>query len=89
MAEKSRTEWNRVIKAGTLVLQVSLSAVCPIILLLSLGIWLDGRYNPGSHVFAVIGIVCGVYSAYRSTWYLIRDTMRLGKDEKEEKPHEQ
>lgn len=76
-------ERNRILKAGTLVLQVALSALCPIILLLSLGIYLDDRFLPGKHVFAVIGIVCGVYSAYRSTYFLIRDTMRLHDDEKE------
>ena len=72
---------NRIIKAGTLVLQVSLSAICPIILLLIVGMNIDERVNPESHVFAVIGIICGIYSAYRSTYYLIRDTVKFGESD--------
>lgn len=68
-------EFRKVIKAGSLVLQVSLSVLCPILLLLGVGIWLDSRYGGGHHWFAALGILMGIYSAYRSTYYMIRDAV--------------
>ena len=87
MAEnkKDARELQKLIKAGSLVLQVSLSAVCPIILLLFAGIWLDGKYGNGGHWFAALGILMGIYSAYRSTYYMIRDGFM---DKKEETDYE-
>ena len=66
-------EQRDIIKASSMVLQVSLSAICPILLLMSVGIWLDGKYGNGGYWFTVIGIICGVYSAYRGCYYLIKD----------------
>lgn len=82
MEKEKQNEHSKILKAGALVLQVSLSAICPIILLLSLGVYLDNKYHPGNHLFAIIGIICGVYSAYRSTYYLIKDALKLKNDDK-------
>lgn len=75
--------FNKIAKAATMIFQVSLSAVCPIIILLSVGIWLDGKYGNGGHWFSVAGILIGIYSAYRSTYYLIKDAF-FDKEKKEE-----
>lgn len=77
-------ERHNVIKAASMVLQVSLSAICPIIILLSLGVWLDEKYGGGNHWFAAAGIVIGVYSAYRSTYLMIRDAFLKDKEVKED-----
>ena len=77
-------ERHDVIKAASMVLQVSLSAVCPIIILLSVGIWLDEKYGGGNHWFAAAGIVMGIYSAYRSTYFMIRDAFLKNKEVKED-----
>lgn len=66
-----------------MVLQVSLSAVCPIIILLSVGVWPDEKYGDGAHWFAVAGILIGIYSAYRSTYYLIKDAF-FDKEERDD-----
>ncbi len=56
-----------------MVLQVSLSAICPILLLMSVGIWLDGKYGNGGYWFTAIGIICGIYSGYKGSYQLIKD----------------
>ena len=71
----------RVLKALTMVFQLALSAVCPIILLILLGTWLDSKYGNGHHIFTLAGAFLGIYSAYRSTWLLLRDNF-LKKTEK-------
>lgn len=76
-------ERHDVIKAASMVLQVSLSAICPIIILLSVGIWLDEKYGGGNHWFAVAGIIIGIYSAYRSTYLMIRDAFLKNREVKE------
>ncbi len=81
--EKKTRDFHRVAKAATMVIQVSLSAVCPIILMLSLGIWLDEKYSSGGNWFALAGIIIGIYSAYRGTYYLIKDAF-FDKEKKEE-----
>ena len=77
-------ERHDVIKAASMVLQVSLSAICPIIILLSVGIWLDEKYGGGNHWFAVAGIIIGIYSAYRSTYLMIRDAFLKNREVKED-----
>lgn len=77
-------ERHDVIKAASMVLQVSLSAICPIIILLSVGIWLDEKYGGGNHWFAVAGIIIGIYSAYRSTYLMIRDAFFKNREVKED-----
>ena len=66
-------EIREIIKSSSALFQVSISAICPIILLMAVGIWLDGKYGNGGYWFTVIGIICGVYSAYRGCYYLIKD----------------
>ena len=56
-----------------MVLQVSLSAICPILLLMSVGMWLDGKYGNGGYWFTTIGIICGIYSGYKGSYQLIKD----------------
>ena len=56
-----------------MVLQVSLSAICPILLLMSVGIWLDGKYGNGGYWFTAAGIICGIYSGYKGSYQLIKD----------------
>ena len=73
-------ERREVIKASSAVFQVSISAICPILLLLFAGMWLDEKYGNGGYWFTVIGIICGVYSAYRGCYYLIKDVW-LNKEE--------
>ncbi len=80
--EKAK-DFHRVAKAAIMVLQVSLSAICPIILMLTVGIWLDDKYGNGNNWFALAGILIGIYSAYRGTYYLIKDAF-FDKDKKEE-----
>ena len=62
-----------IIKASSMVLQVSLSAICPILLLMSVGMWLDGKYGNGGYWFTAIGIICGIYSGYKGSYQLIKD----------------
>ena len=66
-------ELRSIIKSSSMLFQVSISAICPIILLLCVGIWLDGKYGNGGYWFTAIGIICGIYSAYRGCYYLIKD----------------
>ena len=66
-------EMRSIIRSSSMLFQVSISAICPIILLLCVGIWLDGKYGNGGYWFTAIGIICGIYSAYRGCYYLIRD----------------
>ncbi len=75
------TELRKIIRSSSLFFQVSISALCPIILLLVVGIWLDGKYGNGGYWFTVAGIICGVYSGYRGCYYLIKDV--LLKEEKD------
>jgi hypothetical protein len=56
-----------------MVLQVSLSAICPILLLLSVGMWLDGEFGNGGYWFTAAGIICGIYSGYKGSYQLIKD----------------
>ena len=65
-------EQRDIIKASSM-LQVSLSAICPILLLMSVGIWLDGKYGNGGYWFTAIGIICGIYSGYKGSYQLIKD----------------
>ena len=82
--ENKAREFQKIIKAGSLVFQVALSAICPILLLLGAGIWLDERYGNGHHWFVALGIIIGIYSAYRSTYFMIRDALMDKKDEKDD-----
>ena len=66
-------EQRDIIKASSMVLQVSLSAICPILLLMSAGMWLDGKYGNGGYWFTAIGIICGIYSGYKGSYQLIKD----------------
>ena len=66
-------EQRDIIKASSMVLQVSLSAICPILLLMSVGKWLDGKYGNGGYWFTAIGIICGIYSGYKGSYQLIKD----------------
>ena len=66
-------EQRDIIKASSMVLQVSLSAICPILLLMSVGMWLDGKYGNGVYWFTAIGIICGIYSGYKGSYQLIKD----------------
>ena len=66
-------EQRDIVKSASMVLQVSLSAICPILLLMSVGIWLDGKYGNGGYWFTAIGIICGIYSGYKGSYQLIKD----------------
>lgn len=66
-------EQRDIVKASSMVLQVSLSAICPILLLMSVGMWLDGKYGNGGYWFTAIGIICGIYSGYKGSYQLIKD----------------
>lgn len=66
-------EQRDIIKASSMVLQVSLSAICPILLLMYVGMWLDGKYGNGGYWFTAIGIICGIYSGYKGSYQLIKD----------------
>ena len=66
-------EQRDIIKASSMVLQVSLSAICPILLLMSVGMCLDGKYGNGGYWFTAIGIICGIYSGYKGSYQLIKD----------------
>ncbi|MBE6881997.1 MAG: AtpZ/AtpI family protein [Oscillospiraceae bacterium] len=81
--EQEAKERRDMTKAAAMVLQVSLSAICPILLLLSVGIWLDGKYGNGGYWFTAFGIICGVYSAYKGSYQLIKDVW-LKKEEENE-----
>ena len=74
-------ELRNIIKSSSMFFQVSISALCPIILLMAVGIWLDGKYGNGGYWFTAAGIICGVYSAYRGCYYLIKDAW-MNKEEK-------
>ena len=78
--EQRLKERREVIKAVTMLFQVSISAICPILVLLSVGMWLDGKYGNGGYWFTAAGIVCGVYSAYRGCYYLIKDVWLVKED---------
>ena len=71
--EQEARERRDVMKAFSMVLQVSLSAVCPILVLLSVGMWLDGKFGNGGYWFTAIGIICGIYSGYKGSYQLIKD----------------
>ena len=69
----NQKEQRDIIKASSMVLQVSLSAICPILLLMSVGMWLDGKYGNGGYWFTAAGIICGIYSGYKGSYQLIKD----------------
>ena len=66
-------EQRDIVRASSMVLQVSLSAICPILLLMSVGMWLDGKFGNGGYWFTAIGIICGIYSGYKGSYQLIKD----------------
>lgn len=72
--EKAARERRQAIKSLTLITQVALSALCPIFILTVAGIWLDDRYGGGNHWYTLAGALIGVYSAYRNTYLLIKDS---------------
>ncbi len=83
--EKLARERRQAIKALSLITQVALSALCPIFILTLAGIWLDNKYGGGNHWFTLAGALIGIYSAYRNTYLLIRDSFTekgKGKNEK-------
>ena len=71
--EQRLKERREVIKSASMLFQVSISALCPIILLLGVGTWLDGKYGNGGYWFTAIGIICGIYSGYKGSYQLIKD----------------
>ncbi len=75
-----------IIKSASMVLQVSLSAICPIILLLSVGVWLDSKFGNGGYLFTAIGVICGIYSAYKGSYQLIKDIWLKEEKQNEEIP---
>ena len=75
-------ELRNIIKSSSMFFQLSISAICPIILLMAFGMWLDGKYGNGGFWFTAAGIICGVYSAYRGCYYLIKDVW-IDKEEKD------
>lgn len=75
-------ELRNIIKSSSMFFQLSISAICPIILLMAVGMWLDGKYGNGGFWFTAAGIICGVYSAYRGCYYLIKDVW-IDKEEKD------
>jgi len=80
-----------VVKSMTMVFQLGLSALCPILILVIAGLKLDAKFGNGHHWFTVAGVVCGVYSAYRGTYLMIRDGWMRDKDRtagEEDKAHE-
>lgn len=70
---KEAREMRQGLKTLTMITQISLSALCPIFILTLAGIWLDKNYG-GAHWYTLAGVLIGVYSAYRNTYLLIRDT---------------
>ena len=79
--EQEARERRDVMKAFSMVLQVSLSAICPILLLLSVGMWLDGEFGGGGYWFTAAGIICGIYSGYKGSYQLIKDVWLKKEDE--------
>lgn len=79
-------EQRDIIKASSMVLQVSLSAICPILLLMSVGMWLDGKYGNGGYWFTAIGIICGIYSGYKGSYQLIKDVWMKEEKQNDEIP---
>ena len=77
-----QNELRSIIKSSSMFFQLSISAICPIILLMAAGMWLDGKYGNGGFWFTAAGIICGVYSAYRGCYYLIKDVW-IDKEEKD------
>lgn len=71
--EQEAKERRDMTKAAAMVLQVSLSAICPILLLMSFGIWFDSEFGNGGHWFTAFGIICGIYSGYKGSYQLIKD----------------
>ena len=62
-----------VVRSMTMIFQLGLSAICPILILVLIGLRLDMKYGNGHHWFTAAGVVCGIYSAYRGTYLMIRD----------------
>ena len=77
-------EMRSIIKSSAMLFQVAISAICPIIRLLAVGNGLDGKYGNGGYWFTAIGTICGIYSAYRGCYYLIKDVWL--KEEKNVEP---
>ena len=77
-------EQRDIIKASSMVLQVSLSAICPILLLMSVGMWLDGEFGNGGYWFTAAGIICGIYSGYKGSYQLIKDVWMKKEEENAE-----
>lgn len=84
--EKKAREKRLIFRSLAMITELALSAICPIILLLLAGIWLDGKYGNGGYWFTAAGIICGIYSAYRGVYYLIKD-FTVDKKEKNGKVH--
>lgn len=78
------SERRDIIKASSMVLQVSLSAICPILLMLSFGMWLDSEFGNGGYWFTALGIICGIYSGYKGSYQLIKDVWMKKEDENAE-----
>ena len=79
--ENRSKAWRDVTRSLTMLFQLGLSAICPILILIIVGLKLDQKFGNGHHWFTVAGVVCGIYASYRGTYLMIRDGWM--KDQKE------
>ncbi len=84
--EQQAKEQRSVRRAFAMVLQVSLSAICPILILLSVGIWLDKEVIGSGYWFTAFGIICGIYSGYKGSYQLIKDVWLREEDGDKNEP---
>lgn len=78
--EQEAKERRSVRKAFAMFFQVSISAICPILILLFVGNWLDTEVVKGGYWFTAFGVICGIYSAYKSSYQIIKDVLLKEED---------
>jgi ATP synthase protein I len=68
----------KVVKTMSLITQIGISMMCPILMMLFLGVWLEERF--GIHLVLVF-LLLGIAAGFRNCYILIKNALGLWKKE--------
>jgi ATP synthase protein I len=70
----------KVVKTMSLITQIGISMMCPILMMLFLGVWLEERF--GIHLVLVF-LLLGIAAGFRNCYILIKNALGLWKKEQD------
>ena len=71
---------SKVVKTMSLITQIGISMMCPILMMLFLGVWLEERF--GIHLVLVF-LLLGIAAGFRNCYILIKNALGLWKKEQD------